>query len=449
MSVLADVLPAARLGSHADRERFAVDGLNPAEVVFPESITELQAALRTASAAGLALIPAGCGAHLGLGMPPEHLDCVISTERLRRVVDHATADMTVTVEAGVTLADLASSLGTAGQWLPVDPPVPSRTTIGGMVAANLSGPLRQSQGAIRDLVLGLRFVRADGTLITSGGRVVKNVAGYDLHRTFVGSLGTLGVIAEATFKVRPRPEVVEAILVACPSLEAASALVTAVRSTPLEPLWGAMASPEILPASALPSAATAGETVIVGIGIGGVARSVALHRERIGSLADTCAGPDRRTVCAETGSQQDGNADPYGALRDFTATTTAEVVCTAVLLPVDLPSYLHAVSRESEARSIRVRFVAEPAVARVHMAFFASARGNGTPEEITALILRLREIAARGGGHLTVRRAPGEAKRRAGVWGDLGPGAFLMARLKRAFDPDDRLASGRLVERRA
>lgn len=445
-AVLADALPVARLGSDADRARFAVDGVTPAAVVFPESIEELQAAVRTASASGLALLPAGRGAHIGMGMPPERVDCVISTARLSRVVDHATADMTVTVEPGVTLASLAATLDTAGQWLPLDPPVPSQTTVGGMVAANLSGLLRQSQGAVRDLLLGLRVVRADGTLIKSGGRVVKNVAGYDLHKAFVGSLGTLGVIAEATFKIRPRPEVADVVIAVCPSLEAASTLVSTVRNTPLEPLWVAMVSSGIIPASALPSAATGEEAIIVSMGIGGVARSVALHHERIGPLADAYAGRERWSICYGGAASRDSEANPYRNLRDFRATTTAEVVCTATMLPTDLADYLHALMRECKTRSIRVRFVAEPAVASVHMALFASDENTSSYDRLTELILCLRDIVAGLRGYLTIRRAPPEVKREAGVWGDLGPGALLMARLKRAFDPDARLSSGRLTD---
>ena len=210
-------LPPGRFGADKDRARFAVEEITPAAVIFPESIPELQVAIRAAAAAKLAILPAGCAAHLGIGMPPRRLDCAISTARLDRVVEHAAADMTVTAEAGVTLGQLNTILAASGQWLPVDPPLPQDTTIGGLIAANLTGPLRLSQGGIRDLILGLRVVRIDGTLIASGGRVVKNTAGYGLRRAFVGSYGTLGVIAEATFKTRPRPEIEAALVMRCDS----------------------------------------------------------------------------------------------------------------------------------------------------------------------------------------------------------------------------------------
>src|SRR5438552_18510872 len=121
--------------------------------------------------------------------------------RLTRVVDHKAADMTVTVEAGCPLAALGAALGSAGQWLSLDPPRPEETTVGGLVAANLSGPLRASQGGVRDLLIGLRVVNADGAVVAGGGRVVKNVAGYDLPKLHGGALGSAGAIVEATFKV--------------------------------------------------------------------------------------------------------------------------------------------------------------------------------------------------------------------------------------------------------
>src|SRR5439155_13006439 len=134
------------------------------------------------------------------GAPPARLDAVLRLDRVARVIDHQPGDMTVTVEAGCPLATLAEVLGAAGQWLPLDPPRADATTVGGLVAADLSGPLRASQGRVRDLLLGVRVVGADGVLVSGGGRVVKNVAGYDLPKLHVGALGTLGVIVEATFK---------------------------------------------------------------------------------------------------------------------------------------------------------------------------------------------------------------------------------------------------------
>src|SRR5262249_57008252 len=134
------------------------------------------------------------------------------------------------------VAPRQGALGSAGRWLPLDPPRPQRTTVGGLIAANLGGPLRASLGGVRDLLLGLHVVGAGGTLIRGGGRVVKNVAGYDLPKLHVGALGSVGVVVQATFKVRPRPEREAAVVIGCRSAPEAAEAALVVRDA-LDPLW--------------------------------------------------------------------------------------------------------------------------------------------------------------------------------------------------------------------
>jgi glycolate oxidase FAD binding subunit len=154
---------------------------------------------------------------------------------LQQILEHTPEDMTVTTQAGVTLADLQAHLAHRGQWLPIDPPHPEQITVGSIVAMNVNGPRRMGYGTIRDYLLGIKVVLADGRLIKAGGRVVKNVAGYDLCKVFVGSHGTLGAIVEATFKLRPLPEREKFVQRHCQSLEEASSLLEAVRESVLTP----------------------------------------------------------------------------------------------------------------------------------------------------------------------------------------------------------------------
>jgi glycolate oxidase FAD binding subunit len=436
-------LPADRFGSDADRTWFAVDGLVPNTVIYPESTSEVQAAVRAAATAGLALLPAGCGAHLGIGMPPRRLDCVISTARLARVVDHAAADMTVTVEAGATLAQLGTVLAGAGQWLPLDPPLPTTTSIGGLIAANLSGPLRLSQGSVRDLLTGLRAVRADGTLISSGGRVVKNVAGYDLHKAFIGAYGTLGMVVEATFRVRPVPEIETAVVAACGSPDDAMRLVGALRDALVEPLWIAVASRAVIDGSTAQGRAAVDGGLLVATGLGGIAASVAAQRDRVAAIVRSEAG---RTLW-DTNDVDLSSQPPstlYDALRDLPATLEAEAVCTVSLLPGDLAEYMRTAAREIEQQGIGVCFVAHGAVATLHV-LLGNNRRPCRPHVLVDLIPRLRTLATERGGHLILRRGTPEVKRATSVWGDVGPTAFLMERLKRTFDPTGLWSAGRFV----
>ncbi|HEV3462352.1 MAG TPA: FAD-binding oxidoreductase, partial [Actinomycetota bacterium] len=183
---------------------YAVDGVEARFLARPGSVEEASQVLRAAAADGLAGAFMGGGSKLGLGNPPERLDLVVETRGLDQVLEHAAGDLVVKAQAGVRLADLQAALAPAGQWLALDPPEP-RATLGGVVAANASGPRRLRYGTVRDLIIGITVVLADGTVARAGGKVVKNVAGYDLAKLFCGSLGTLGLVAEATFRLHPLP----------------------------------------------------------------------------------------------------------------------------------------------------------------------------------------------------------------------------------------------------
>src|SRR5262249_8238640 len=159
-----------------------------------------------AADAGVAVIPWGGGTAVSVGTPTARNAIVVGLRRFDRLVEHEPGGLTVTVQAGVTIASLQAALGTRGQWLSLDPagagPAP-RATVGGVLAANASGPRRHLYGTARDLLIGVTVVTADGEVVRGGGKVVKNVAGYDLPKLFVGSYGTLGIIVEATLKLRP------------------------------------------------------------------------------------------------------------------------------------------------------------------------------------------------------------------------------------------------------
>ena len=153
-----------------------------------------------------------------------------------RLVEHKAEDMTATVGAGMNLADLQKQLALNGQWLPIDPPKPESLSIGALLATNVSGPRRFGYGTVRDYVIGLQVVLADGRLIHSGGKVVKNVAGYDLMKLFIGSRGSLGIIVEVTFKVLPLPETEQFVEAKCPSLDKAEKLIEALLNSDLAPI---------------------------------------------------------------------------------------------------------------------------------------------------------------------------------------------------------------------
>jgi glycolate dehydrogenase FAD-binding subunit len=189
----------------------AIAGVHPQTIVEPGDEQELAAVLKLANEEALAIIPRGGGTKLAWGNPPKRANVVLSTARLNRVIEHAWADLTVTVEAGCTIQDLQDTLAQHGQRLAVDPLWPDRATVGGVLSTNDSGVLRLRFGALRDLIIGITLALPDGTLAKSGGRVVKNVAGYDLPKLVTGALGTLGIITRAIFRLHPQPKEIRTV----------------------------------------------------------------------------------------------------------------------------------------------------------------------------------------------------------------------------------------------
>jgi glycolate oxidase FAD binding subunit len=386
----------------------AVDGVIAKAVVTPRDVAGLQAAIvDLRGQPDVVVIVSGLGAHLDLGAPPAQLDLLLRTAALDRVVDHQAADMTVTVEAGCSLARLDEALAAAGQWLPLDPPAFERTTVGGLVAANLSGPLRASQGTVRDLLLGIRVVDADGTVVAGGGKVVKNVAGYDLPKLHVGALGTLGVIVEATFKVRPRPEHEAAAVLDAPDHTAAAAVALEIRDA-LDPLW--------LEAGSLD------DGVGTAVGVGGIAAEVAAARATIEGIART------RGVLIRW---NDDGAAVRRALGAFPIAPAAAVLRASVL------------PTEVAVTVTRIRALAGDVPVLAHVSNGVVRARIQDASAIPSLVETLRPEIARRGGHLVVERAGSAVKRGLDVWGDPGEGLALMRGVKAAFDPRGLFARGR------
>ena len=201
-AALAAACPALADGTAAD----AVAGVVPSFVASPSSTAEAAALLRAAAEAGLAVVPRGAGTGFSWGAPPSRLRPGRGPALMDQVLEHAAGDLVARVQAGATIGQLAAALAAAGQQLALD--VPAEATVGGVVATGTAGPRRFRYGAPRDLLIGITVVRADGVVAHSGGKVVKNVAGYDLGKLFAGSQGTLGLITEATFRLHPLPAAV-------------------------------------------------------------------------------------------------------------------------------------------------------------------------------------------------------------------------------------------------
>ena len=213
----------------------AVAGVYPLVVVEPADERQTASVLRCANQAGLSVIPCGGGTKLDWGNPPRTADVVLSMRRQNQVIEHAWADLTVTVEAGCIIAELQRTLARHGQRLAVDPLWPDKATVGGILATNDSGALRLGFGSLRDLIIGVTLALADGTVASSGGKVVKNVAGYDLPKLATGALGTLGVMTRAVFRVHPLPRNTRTLNIAVDDAAAMQRVILAILGAQLAP----------------------------------------------------------------------------------------------------------------------------------------------------------------------------------------------------------------------
>jgi glycolate oxidase FAD binding subunit len=224
----------AHLNGHADA--VVIDGQRLTRVERPDTAVQLAEMLAAAAADSSGIAPVGGGSMLGLGNVSPSIDFAISTKSFNRVLMYEPTDLTLSVEAGATLAEVQSALGEHGQWLPIDAPNPERATIGGLIATAISGPRRLGSESFRDLLIGISVAHPSGTVTKAGGLVVKNVTGFDMMRIYLGSLGTLGVIVSANFKTLPRPRVERTLVVSVASLEASLELSTRILRSRVRPV---------------------------------------------------------------------------------------------------------------------------------------------------------------------------------------------------------------------
>jgi glycolate oxidase FAD binding subunit len=428
---LAELAPAMRACVGGDavaadvpaRGAFAIAGIEPDLVVRPGCNDEVAACVRDTAARGGALVPLGLGVHRELGHPPLRYDVALSTTRLTRVSDYTPADMTVSVESGMTFSALQEMLAAEGQWLPIDPPLPALTTVGGLVAADLAGTLRASQGRVRDHVIGIGVVTAEGRAARAGGRVVKNVAGYDLMKLFTGSLGTLAVVTEVTFKVRPRPVVTRVLSLACG--DAAGALLLAERL--VEGGLAPMSATVVLDHEA----SGCGPALLCLLG--GVAEDVAAERERLLALT---LGTGAEIALDAVGEEPAGRART-DLVRDFIRAARGDVVVRAATLPRRAGAL--AAAMRGAIPGVPSGCLLDPCSGAVALAVESA--------DPAPTIDALRSVTIAHGARLVVERWPPGLADTIEVWSPLPPALPLMRRMKAALDPRGTLAPGRFVGR--
>ena len=403
----------------------AIDGHTPRFIVRPASIDHVAAVLAIAWDENLAVVPRGAGTALGLGAAPSRVDVVLDLTGLDHVLEDNPDDLTVSVEAGMTAGGLAERLAGRRQWLPMDPPGWRRRTLGGMIATNAAGPLRARYGALRDLVLGVRFVQADGVVTWGGARVVKSVTGYDVPKLMVGALGTLGVLCELTLRLQPMPEAEQTWLAPFTSVEAAQAFAARVVNSPLQPMRLELLNEAALRVCQAPSAPFG-----VAVAIGSAHPAV---REQGEALAVLASGEKVRVAAVgeDLWTRYDAALTP----------AEDEVILRIGSLPSRLADTVEVIERAFPA--------AERAVLITGCASLGSLRvaiTGADVETVKQLVEEMRGLTADFGGAVVVESAPTNVRAAFDPWGPVEPAALgLMRAIKQEFDARGVLNPGRFV----
>jgi glycolate oxidase FAD binding subunit len=382
---------AARPATGAD----TVCGVAARFVVAPASTAETSAVIRAAAQLNLSLVVRGAGTKQDWGNPPSAVDLLLDTTRITGVVEHAAGDLIAVVRAGTPLADL-QALG--NQQLALDAPI-AGATIGGTVAANTSGPRRMAYGTVRDLIIGVTFVRADGVVAKAGGKVVKNVAGYDLAKLMTGSYGTLGVITECAFRLHPRPVAAATVLARAGSPDEVGVLLRAV--------LGARLAPSAVEVDAPAAGGFDVSVQVVGVPVGVEQRAEAAARLTGGARHDA----------------------PEWTYPWCPGDVGLKLTTPLSRVPMVLRAVLHA--RETYDVALAVRGSIGTGVLY-----------GGMPEHrnVAAVVADLRAVC----DSVIVLTAPATVRERLDMWGPV-PGLNLMRQIKARFDPDGRFAAGRFV----
>jgi glycolate oxidase FAD binding subunit len=441
------------IGDPAQLAAYAVDGVVPAAAVRPASATEVAEIVKLAATEKLALIVAGARTKLGIGAPPSRYDVALDVTRMNRVLAYDPGDLTLGVEAGIGIAQLGGLLAEHKQFLPLAVPFIQQTTIGGTIASGVDSPLRQLCGTPRDFVLGMEFVTGEGIVSKSGGRVVKNVTGYDLHKLLIGSLGTLAIITRVNFRTFPLPFGSRALIAAFDAPLSAFDMRRRIASSTLSvstleifnPVAGELIQSDAaatIAAQPIPPGLLPSSSWTLTTGFAGPEKVTERSEKELRAIADQ-AGATSVTVL----SRDDVRA-AFSRKREFVRIAQAAYPLAAILKISALPSrtmeILALAAKSSEAEALRCAVMTRG----VGISYVALLPASGDDAALSRLARAVNQImSACGdlGAHATVPWCPTALKRAVNVWGAPRADAELMQRIKKVFDPQGILAPGRFA----
>ena len=436
-AALADAVIDAAGGPTASTnpEDYVIDGVAPSVAVRPATVEAVSAVMPAAHGAGAAVILWGGGTRIAMGNMPRRYDVALDLTRLNSIIAHNHGDLTATVQAGVTVAALRRALAEHGQFLAIDPPLPDTATVGGTLAVGNSGPLKWQYGSVRDTVIGMKVVQADGVVTKSGGQVVKNVSGYDMARLHIGGLGTLGVIVEVSVKLTPLPHHETTVVASYDTATDAIRASLDIFEGDVPPL-----ALMVIDAEAAARFGNPDRAHHLAVRLGGRTKTV----DRMVSEATAAA---KRRGCRSV-DELDGHAASslWRRAADFgwDEATIPTVGVRASVTPASVGSLWAGLQSQETAPGARLALVGHPAHGVVQACWYHDG-AQPDDEAVRAFILSVREAVRSEGGNMVVETCPPAVKAGLDVWDDVGDQIAVMRSLKDQYDPERILSPGRYV----
>ncbi len=449
---------------------YAVDEMIPKAVIFPRNTQEVSEVVKFANREDLAIVPWGSGSKMSMGNPPERLGLVICTSRMNHMLDVDTSNLTITVEAGVKFRDIQARLATeedrcylpledlateaeevicsdrshSGCFLPIDPSCSNTATIGGVVATNSAGPRRLLYNLPRDMILGVRVVAPNGEIAGAGGKTVKNVSGYDISKLMVGSMGSLGILCEMTFKLLPLPEKMETLLLSFDSFSDASDLANRIFETTLLP-----AAVEVMNSTSFTNlrmddipAFDPGKYV--------VAVAFEAFQEAVERMVT-----DIKDMAMDFGVKNHANIKDHAHLRFWLAVSDLDPTLTKKFPRLIKAKLNYRISEWKDIFEFAHKTLAQNGIEHAILARAGSGvclinllmdpGSDGLVGKAVEAMAQLLERSRKAGGNMIIQRAPTRVKNRLKIWGEMGSDFIVMKRIKGQLDPSGLMNPGRFV----
>jgi glycolate oxidase FAD binding subunit len=452
-SRLADLVGSSRVVSEpAQLVSYEVDGMLPSAALQPESAAQIAEIIKFAASEKLGVIPTGGRTKLNIGLPPKRYDLALDMRALNKIVAYDPGDLTLSVEPGLRFTILSETLGKNRQFLPLTVPFHTQTTMGGIVASGVDGPLRQLYGTVRDFLLGVEFVTGEGVAAKSGGRVVKNVTGYDIHKLMIGALGSLGVITRLNFKTFPLPVSARGFVARFASAAQACDMRNRIARSQLTPTTLEIFSPSVaelfeseassrLEGAPMPTNLLSRTEWAVTVGYAGKEIVLARHVADLHKIAEE-GGATGVSIAAESVPAA------FARKREFIpialASSPASTIVKMSVLPTRIADALTAAPKAAEDGGLKWAALAR-GLGIIYFALFPAAENDEARARVETTTNAIHDACAKIGGQSTIPWCPTAWKKYLKVWGLENPSFAQMQKVKTVFDPLGILSPGRFV----